>query len=379
MKRIAVEPRENWRRKIEETGLSFHDEGDTPWWHENACYEFDADQIDELDNAANELHELCLSAVQHVIVHDRFNDLSIPRQAVPVIEDSWRRKESTLYGRFDFVYDGVNPPRLLEYNADTPTSLLEASVTQWFWLQELFPDADQFNSIHERLQEYWQQFRRSRMKGETLYFVCVSDHREDLVTTTYLQDTANGQGFSTERIFMEDIGWDAAGRRFADLRGATVESIFKLYPWEWLVAEEFGPMALEKYREMCWIEPIWKMILSNKGILPILWELNPGHPNLLEAYFDGPRHMKDYVRKPKLSREGANITIFEHGRETSTSGTYGSEGYIYQALAELPDFDGNRPVLGCWIIGGESAGMGIRETPGPITYERDRFVPHLFR
>ena len=50
-----------------------------------------------------------------------------------------------------YPYDGKAPPRLLEYNADTPTALLEASVAQWFWLQDCFPTADQFNSIHERL------------------------------------------------------------------------------------------------------------------------------------------------------------------------------------------------------------------------------------
>jgi glutathionylspermidine synthase len=157
-----------------------------------------------------------------------------------------------------------------------------------------------------------------------------------------------------------------------------MENIFKLYPWEWLLAEQFGPQVIETYDEMCWIEPIWKMILSNKGILPILWELNPGHPNLLEAHFDNRGEMKDYVRKPMLSREGANISIFKDGREMHTAGTYGEEGYIYQALAEIPNFEGNYPVLGCWVINGHSAGMGIRETPGLITFERDRFVPHLF-
>ena len=355
-----------------------HDGGENPWWYESAYYEFSAAQIDELDDAANELHGLCLAAVQHVVDNKRYKELSIRPEAIPLIEDSWRDRQPTLYGRFDFAYDGVHPPKMLEYNADTPTSLLEASVTQWFWLRELFPDADQFNSIHEKLEACWQKFLWLETKGEKIYFACISGHMEDLVTTTYLQDTANGQGFSTDRIFMEEIGWDEKRRRFVDLRGMPIKAIFKLYPWEWLIAERFGPRALEIYHEMCWIEPIWKMLLSNKGILPILWELNPGHPNLLEAYFDGPRHMENHVRKPKLSREGANISIFKDGQETHTSGTYGQEGYIYQALADLPDFDGNYPVPGCWIIGGESAGMGIRETPGPITFERDRFVPHLF-
>lgn len=378
MKRIPIKPRENWQEKVEETGLLFHHTAEGIWWNESAYYEFNAGQIDELDEAADELHGLCLSAVQHVIDTDRFSELSIPPAAVPLIKKSWQSKEPTLYGRFDLAYDGSNPPKMLEYNADTPTSLLEASVTQWFWLKELFSEADQFNSIHEKLEAGWLEYAHLKEKGGKIFFGCISGHLEDLVTTTYLQDTADNQGFLTDRIFMEDIGWDSGANRFVDLHDITMENIFKLYPWEWLLAEQFGPRVIETYDEMCWIEPIWKMILSNKGILPILWELNPGHPNLLEAHFDNQGEMKDYVRKPMLSREGANISVFKDGREMHTAGTYGEEGYIYQALAEIPNFEGNYPVLGCWVINGHSAGMGIRETPGLITFERDRFVPHLF-
>ena len=31
------------------------------------------------------------------------------------------------------------------------------------------------------------------------------------------------------------------------------------------------------------------------------------------------------------------------------------------------DFDGNRPVLGLWVVDGESVGCGIRESDGPVT------------
>ncbi|MEN6438690.1 MAG: glutathionylspermidine synthase family protein [Syntrophobacter sp.] len=378
MNRISVKPRKDWREKVKEAGLLYHHTDEGLWWDESAYYEFSTGEIDELEAATEELHELCLAAVRHVIDRNRFEELSIPPEAVPVIRDSWRRDEPSLYGRFDFAYNGATPPKLLEYNADTPTSLLEASVVQWFWLQELFPEADQFNSIHERLEEGWQRFSLLKRGRGKLFFGCISDHLEDLTTITYLQDTADSQGFATERIFMEDIGWDSATRQFADLNNLPIRNMFKLYPWEWLIAERFGPFLLETYESMCWIEPIWKMILSNKGILPILWELNPGHPNLLEAYFDQRGGMKNYVRKPKLSREGANITLVRDGNEISTEGTYGQEGYICQALADIPNFDGNYPVLGSWIINGHSAGMGIRETQGLITFKGDRFVPHLF-
>src|SRR5262249_27551941 len=145
--------------------------------------------------------------------------------------------------------------------------------------------------------------------------------------------------------------------------------VFKLYPWEWMVQEEFGKHIAQA--ETMWIEPTWKMVLSNKGILPVLWKLFPRHPNLLEAQFDGPGLMMSYVKKPLMGREGANITLHVRGSDRETTGPYGAEGFVYQDYTRLKTFDGRYPVLGSWLIGHEegnaAAGMGIRESEDPIT------------
>jgi glutathionylspermidine synthase len=145
-----------------------------------------------------------------------------------------------------------------------------------------------------------------------------------------------------------------------------------------MLHEDFGRHALETAGEVQWMEPIWKMALSNKGILAILWEMFPCHPNLVEAHLDGPHQMQQYVQKPKMSREGANITLVDGDQKLETPGDYGEEGYVWQAAAPLPDFHGKRPVIGSWVIDGEAAGMGIRESDGPVTNNTSRFVPHLF-
>jgi glutathionylspermidine synthase len=127
------------------------------------------------------------------------------------------------------------------------------------------------------------------------------------------------------------------------------------------------------------IEPAWKMILSNKALLPILWELNPRHPYLLEASFDQLHFHDNFVSKPFLSREGANITVHRNGQVTEFDGSYAGKGLVYQELATIPCFDGNYPVIGSWVIRGESAGIGIREDRLSVTTNSSRFVPHLFR
>lgn len=123
------------------------------------------------------------------------------------------------------------------------------------------------------------------------------------------------------------------------------------------------------------------MIFANKGILPLLWALHPGHPNLLPACFESdPRAGElgnSYVRKPLYSREGANIQLVRDGKvEDFDDGPYGREGFIRQAIAELPVHDGNYPVIGSWLAGGVPCALSVREDATLITKNTSRFVPH---
>jgi len=372
MQRHASHPRPDWCKRVESVGLTYHSHEHGPYWDESACYELTASEVDVLEAAATQLHYLCIDAAEAVINNQWWSRLGIPEAAVPAILRSWERDDFSLYGRFDFSFDGTTP-KLLEYNADTPTALVEAAVAQWFWLQDTRPEADQFNSIHERLIEAWKRWR-----GNTIHFSSIKDHPEDEQTVLYLRDTCEQAGVKTKSVFIEDIGWDKKRKRFVDLDNEIIERAFKLYPWEWLSHEEFSAHLASD--PLQFIEPAWKMLLSNKGLLPILWELFPDHPNLLPAYELSAPLGECYIRKPKLSREGANVAWVEGGVVVEeTEGEYGEEGYVYQALANVPDFDGHHPIFGVWVVDHEAAGLGIREDTSKITGNLSRFVPHFFR
>jgi glutathionylspermidine synthase len=377
MKRHACEPRTNWRERVERVGLTFHSHDNGPYWDESACYELSAHEVGELEAAANELHYRCIDAAEAVIKNNWWARLGIPEAAVPVIVNSWERDDFSLYGRFDFAYDGLTPPKLLEYNADTPTALVEAAVAQWFWLQDTHPHADQFNSIHERLIEAWKKLGASA-SGTPVHFSGVKEFAEDEMTLLYLRDTCEQAGVKTKSVYTEDIGWDAKGNCFLDLDNHRIERCFKLYPWEWLWNEEFA-VHLPK-ESVQFIEPAWKLLFSNKALLPVLWELFPGHKNLLPAHESAaPLLGSRYVRKPKWSREGSNVTLFDGDTVVEENGgNYGDGGFIFQATAELPEFSGNHPVFGVWVIDHEAAGLGIREDTRRITGNLSRFVPHFF-
>ncbi|MEV4192049.1 glutathionylspermidine synthase family protein [Streptomyces toxytricini] len=395
MRRHTIEPRPGWQQTVEEQGLiypltRYPDDSLRPYWDESAYYSFSLPEVEALEGVVEELHAMCLAAAEHIVAEDRFADLGITdRRLASLVAESWRRRaeQPSLYGRFDLCYDGTGPAKMLEYNADTPTSLVEAASPQWFWMEERFPGADQWNSLHERLVDAWRRQAELLPPGPVHFAHSETDEiGEDLMTVVYLEETAQQAGLETEALAVEKIGWDSLSGRFVDQNLRFIRSCFKLYPWEWLATDAFGPHVLDTYDHgggdgtTCWIEPLWKMLLSNKALLAILWELFPEHPNLLPAYLDGPRELArttGFAAKPLLGREGAGVALHPAGPDARPFTPAEGESYVYQALSPLPDFDGNRVVLGAWVVEEEAAGLGIRESAGPVTDEYARFLPHV--
>lgn len=389
MFRTPSSPRADLQQKADELGFPLLEYDGEPYWDETAYYTFSLKQIeDDLEDPTAALHALVLDTVDEVVRDERaLQRLKIPAHAWDWIAESWRRRDRSFYGRMDFSYDGRGPAKLLEYNADTPTALYEASVFQWHWMNDLKAQgllsagADQFNSIHEKLLELF-----GAIGGKVpLHLAGFLDNAEDRLCLDYLAYCAGEAGISCHLLSMEDIGLRPGGlwreSHFIERSGARISRLFKLYPWEWMLADEFGHDSAIS-RLTC-LEPLWKAIVSNKGFLALLWERVPGHPNLLPTYFEGAPAVSalasNYARKPLLSREGANVSLYHHGVLLEEApGSYGAEGHVIQQLHLLPDFDGNFPVIGSWIIGGQPAGIGIREDATRITRNTSRFVPHIF-
>jgi glutathionylspermidine synthase len=382
MQRIACPERDDWRATAEAAGFDFHTIDGERYWDERAYYAFTLNEIErQIEEPTAEIDAMCLELVGHAIDDEEYlQRLKIPEPFWPLISESWHRDEASLYGRLDLSFDGHGPARLLEYNADTPTSIFEAAVFQWTWLEQaiernIIPKrSDQFNSIHERLIEAWKKLGG----GRHLHLAGMTESTEDAGTLSYLEDTASQAGLATTLIDIEQIGLREDGQ-FVDLDNREIELAFKLYPWEWMFRDAFGAQLAKAPTR--WIEPPWKAILSNKGILPLLWEMFPNHPNLLAAYFeDDPDAAKlgtSFVRKPLYSREGANVALVSAGTTlVEQEGPYGAEGFIRQALAALPNFSGQYPVLGSWLVDHTPCGLSIREDENPITGNTSRFVPH---
>jgi glutathionylspermidine synthase len=375
MKRIAITPRPDWEEKMLQQGFLFYN--DDGYYNESAAYEFTSEEITLIEKATAELYRMCLEVVGHVIKNNLWDEFFIPQEYVDFIRWSWENKQPTIYGRFDLAFNN-GQIKMLEFNADTPTLLLESSVIQWYWLQDYNKDLDQYNSIHDKLLKHLENCKQRLLPGKL--FFTGPDNAEDFVTVKYLQDVAAQAGIETEYLFIDQVALND-GNQFAGPQGNLIKNIFKLYPWEWMFDEEFGKYLPENKDTCYWIEPPWKAILSNKMMLKYIYELFPDSPYLLPCIYLRPGETatlpQGYAKKPVFSREGENVSLVLDGTTLEeTGGDYGDTGYVYQEYFELPEFGGKHPIIGSWIIGDEPAGMGIRESSGRITNVTSSFCAH---
>ncbi|HYF22185.1 MAG TPA: glutathionylspermidine synthase family protein [Caulobacteraceae bacterium] len=387
MRRVRIDARPDWREKVENLGLWWHttEDGRT-YWDESAYWAFDLEEVERIEAATAELYDMVLKAVGRVIDRGELPAFGYSGHSAALIERSWAQRdwEPTLYGRFDLAYDGRDL-KLLELNGDTPTSLLEAAVAQWFWLQERFPGQDQFNSIHEKLIDALALFAQHGGKGAPLHMTSVSPHPEDEGTVGYIAACAVEAGLDAVWVPVEGIGWREGrqGGGFVDLDDRPITALFKLYPWEWLLDETFGERLAGEVLSgrLRLIEPAWKMVASNKRLLVTLKEMFPASDLLLDATVfrdEAQGWTGGYVKKPVHGREGANASIVEQGVEiASRGGAYDDDLSVFQQRASLAQADGNWAVIGSWIVNRQACGMGVRESEGPITDNTARFVPHL--
>lgn len=401
--RLPQTPRPDWRRRLDDQGFHFHSidaEGVDRsastakflYWREDVAYRFSEAQVETLYAATQELHGMAMDLAADLVRSGDLTRLQLGDAAAALAVASWQAGDPHWYGRFDLSWAGVGPPKLLEYNADTPTSIIESAVAQWHWKQDVQPKADQFNSLHEALVERLQVIA-GQCGFQRLHLAGLFDVQEDVGNLEYLLDVALQAGLEGQLLDMGDIGVLPDGC-YADAQDQPLQACFKLYPWEWLVHEPLAEQLAA--RRTTWLEPAWKLLLSTKAILPLLWERHRGHPQLLPAHFsalpfESGADAGPYLQKPLLSREGANISVHQQGQRTlQTPGPYGAEGFVYQALAPVACFaapentsiDGPLPaihaVLGSWVVGDEAVGLCVREDPSPITKNTAYFVPHYF-
>ncbi|MDD2697388.1 MAG: glutathionylspermidine synthase family protein [Arcobacteraceae bacterium] len=377
---------------LESIGFTWHTDLDNSSYIADKFVVLNESEAEKFYEATNELYDMFVEAAQFVIDNNLFHELDIPFNLVDIVKKSWEDDVHWhLYGRFDLAggIDG-KPIKLIEFNADTPTSLFEISIIQWAMLKfNGLDEASQFNSIYEALGD---NFRRIiTLNGDIekfdeyyeklnwkILFSSIKGNIEEEHTTKLLQHIASEVGFETEFAFVDEVIFSDDGIIKDD---ELFEFWFKLIPWEDIAIEE-GELALRlteliENKKVIIFNPAYTLLFQSKGIMKILWDLFPNHPLLLETSFE-PLQSKKQVEKMCFGREGANVAIInsDNSLDIKTEGVYENFKPIYQEYVEFPkDEDGNSYQAGVFYAY-EACGLGFRKG-GKILDNMSKFVGHI--
>ena len=379
---------------LESIGFSWHTDSDNSSYVSDEIVIINEEEANAYYEACNELYDMFAQAGQHVIDNDLFHEINIPFNLIEMIKESWENDVHWhLYSRFDLAggIDG-KPIKLIEFNADTPTSLFETAIIQWAMLKANgLDEASQFNNIYDALKDNFkriitldtdvEKFEEYYANlGWKILFSSISSSSEDINTTKLLEHIANEAGFNTDFEFIENVQFSDDGI-FKD--DESFEFWFKLIPWENIAIEE-SELALIlteiiKEKKAIIFNPAYTLMFQSKGFMKILWDLYPNHPLLLETSFE-PLENKKQVEKRCFGREGANTKIInsDGSIDVETSGDYEGHKAIYQEYVELPtDKDGNSYQAGVFFAY-EACGLGFRKG-SKILNNMSKFVGHIVK
>ncbi|OCL90512.1 glutathionylspermidine synthase family protein [Aliarcobacter thereius] len=379
---------------LESIGFIWHTDSDESSYISDELVVISEAEAEAYYEAANELYEMFSEAGQYVIDNDLFHELNIPFNLVELVKESWENDVHWhLYSRFDLAggLDG-KAIKLIEFNADTPTSLFETAIIQWAILkQNSLDETSQFNNLYDALidnfkriitlnsdienfEEYYNKL------GWKILFSSISSSSEDINTTKLLQHIASEAGFNTDFEFIENVEFSDDGIFKGD---ELFEFWFKLIPWEDIAIQE-NELALIlteiiKEKKAIIFNPAYTLIFQSKAFMKILWDLYPNHPLLLETSYE-PLEGKKYVEKRAFGREGANIKIVNSDGSTDieTDGDYDGHKAIYQEYVDFPkDSNGNWYQAGVFYAY-EACALGFRRG-GKILNNMSKFVGHFIK
>lgn len=357
----------------------------------NDVIEMSEIEVEAYYEAANELYDMCVEAGDYVIENDLLHEIGIPFNLTELVKESWENDVHWhLYSRFDFAggIDG-KPIKLLEFNADTPTMLLETAIAQWALLKKNgLDESSQFNNVYQAIKENFQRLVTLEKNvdhfneyydGWKILFASIRGVAEDEYTTRFLESIAKEAGFETAFAYMDEV-------EFSEDEGVFIgeenyEFFFKLVPWEDIAIDE-GALAtiltqIVKNQKAIILNPAYTLMFQSKGFMKILWDLFPNHPLLLETSFEPLQGAQ--VQKPIFGREGENVTITDNSGATmaQNDGAYGNVKSVYQRYTELnKDAEGRSYHAGVFFAY-EGCGLGFRRSDNPIIDNMSKFVAHM--
>jgi len=355
-------------------------------------YRMSESAFKEIRHASNEMHAMFMQATDHVLENDALLErFGFPRVLWPRLRQSWNnRRNHMITGRLDFSISehGV---KVYEYNADSASCYMECGQVQGRWA-EIHGCKDGWNPgshLHEMLVHAW----KKRAIDDVLH-IMLDDDLEETYHALYMKAAIEEAGIPCKVIRdLSELAWDDNGS-VVDCDGLRICWVWKTWAWETALdqlrdecTEDELPTTLPDQsaarlhpkprlvdvllrKDVTVFEPLWTLVPSNKAILPVLWEIFPDHPSLLDAQYNltSDLQQKGYVAKPIVGRCGSNISIVGSGEHVieATDGQFDNRELMYQEFFELPKLGGRHMQVSTFVVDGRYSGACLRVDASPI-------------
>jgi glutathionylspermidine synthase len=332
-------------------------------------------------------------------------ELGIPEQALSAMRVIIMPQLSTMIGRFDFAHtpEGL---KMLEFNADTPTSIVEAffvnqKACEFFYVQN--PNAKMEKDIKQAFTTMVNEYKRRGYKTDRIVFSSLGWHDEDKGTTIFLM---NHSGLQASYVPLEDLRvYEDRLCYLTDGNLEPIDVLYRLHAIEKLAIENdedgypTGSHVLDLIarEKLAIINPPSAFIAQTKALQVLIWNLHQegvfftDFEHTIIAKYMLPTYMENnfrdmpFVTKPIFGREGGAVTLFNSNGQITDEDKdddYWEQPMVYQRLADMEKITVNtikglyngHILWGSFLIGGKPSAICAR-VGGKITDNLSFFLP----
>lgn len=319
--------------------------------------------------------------------------LGIPKEALSMAHVLIRPEMVTVIGRFDFV-NTVEGLKLLEFNSDTPTSVVEAffvNARACSFFGSESPNKGMEVHIGEAFKTILETYKELGYATDSIVFSALGWHDEDRDTVNYLLKQS---GLAAKFAALEDlrISQDRLCALIND-QLLPIDVWYRLHALEKLAAESdeqdqypTGAHVLDLVArgKLAIINPPSAFVAQSKALLSLIWNLHEAgefytsSEHLLIEKYMLPTYMENqfldkspYVTKPIFGREGGAVCLFEANGvmvERDKDDSYWDQPMIYQKRVEMEKIECNtenglyigRLLWGSFLVGGKASAISAR-------------------
>ncbi|KAL4485779.1 hypothetical protein ABPG72_012319 [Tetrahymena utriculariae] len=396
LQRVEFEPLKGLKEKFEKIKFDFYNIDGVKWggyllgfcydnyWIDGAGYRISENKFKQIIQTTHELHNMCLQATDEAIQDDDIlqNVFDIPQDMIPIIRKSWQSRQPDLLARYDFLLGKEGELYFLEVNGDTPSSIIEAGPAQKIWADEF--KLLQFNNIENQIKLGFQNILQQNQKTKLLMFQ--NQDFEDKCTFNYLNSIL--EPFLQAKIECQNIeSIDECLENELNQDGFKKSIIWRQYPFEWLASETtrnyFTNPKFYNCKSQTIIEPPWKIVMSNKAMSVLLYQMFPSNPHLIMSSLEPLGENVLQLSKQKYAREGEYINYSDNYEFFKYFLIDSYIKYVHKPVFQKfmqSDLHKNRYItISCWVVQGKPCSVLLREDLNPIIGTGSSVVPYFIQ